>query len=109
TQGSETVVAKGLTPGEQVVVDGQPRLVPGAKVEVRAAEGRGGRPPGGEGAPARGAGAGGPGPQGGERAPAAGAGGAPPDGAVRPSGGGPGREGAAKTEGRGGERPPKAQ
>ena len=42
TQGSETVVAKGLTPGERVVIDGQPRLTAGAAVEVRAAERRGG-------------------------------------------------------------------
>jgi multidrug efflux system membrane fusion protein len=44
TQGNETVVAKGLSPGERVVIDGQPRLTPGAKVEVRApaAPGEGG-------------------------------------------------------------------
>jgi len=42
TQGSETVVSNGLTAGEQVVTDGQPRLTPGAKVEVRAPEPRGG-------------------------------------------------------------------
>jgi multidrug efflux system membrane fusion protein len=35
TQGSETVVSKGLTAGEKVVIDGQPRLVSGSKVEVR--------------------------------------------------------------------------
>jgi multidrug efflux system membrane fusion protein len=40
TQGSESVIADGLKPGEQVVVDGQPRLVAGARVEVR----RPGRP-----------------------------------------------------------------
>ena len=40
TQGSETVIADGLRAGEAVVVDGQPRLVSGAKVEVR----RPGRP-----------------------------------------------------------------
>ena len=53
TQGNETVVAKGLQPGEKVVVDGQPRLTPGAKVEVRAAvtpgEGGPGRRGGGAG------------------------------------------------------------
>jgi multidrug efflux system membrane fusion protein len=32
---SETVVSKGLSAGEQVVIDGQLRLVPGAKVVVR--------------------------------------------------------------------------
>ncbi len=35
TQGGETVVEKGLRPGEKVVTDGQLRLVPGAKVEVK--------------------------------------------------------------------------
>jgi multidrug efflux system membrane fusion protein len=40
TQGSETVIGDGLRAGEAVVVDGQPRLVSGAKVEVR----RPGRP-----------------------------------------------------------------
>jgi multidrug efflux system membrane fusion protein len=45
TQGSETVIAKGLEGGERVVTDGQPRLTPGVKVEVRGGgqdEGRGG-------------------------------------------------------------------
>ncbi len=32
---SETVVAKGLAPGERVVTDGQLRLYPGAKVELK--------------------------------------------------------------------------
>ncbi|HXJ83630.1 MAG TPA: efflux RND transporter periplasmic adaptor subunit [Candidatus Methylomirabilis sp.] len=40
TQGSETVIADGLKPGESVVVDGQPRLVAGARVEVRRPGGR---------------------------------------------------------------------
>ncbi len=35
TQGNQTIITKGLSPGERVVTDGQPRLVPGAKVEVR--------------------------------------------------------------------------
>jgi membrane fusion protein, multidrug efflux system len=62
TQGNETVVASGLQAGEQVVTDGQARLVAGARVEVRA-PGRpggggerpreaGGGPPRGEGAAA---------------------------------------------------------
>jgi membrane fusion protein, multidrug efflux system len=42
TQGSESIIAKGLEPGERVVTDGQPRLVQGAKVEVRAAARQGG-------------------------------------------------------------------
>ncbi len=33
--GGETVIEKGLQPGETVVTDGQLRLVPGAKVEVK--------------------------------------------------------------------------
>lgn len=43
TVGSETVVSKGLSAGEKVVIDGQPRLVNGSKVEVRAPRGAGGR------------------------------------------------------------------
>jgi multidrug efflux system membrane fusion protein len=41
TQGSETVIAKGLQAGERVVTDGQPRLTSGAKVEIRGGD----RPP----------------------------------------------------------------
>jgi multidrug efflux system membrane fusion protein len=52
TQGNETVVASGLSRGERVVIDGQPRLTPGVKVEVRAA------PAPGEGGPGRRGGAG---------------------------------------------------
>ena len=36
TQGTLSVVAKGLSPGEQVVTDGQLRLTPGTRVEVKA-------------------------------------------------------------------------
>ena len=46
TQGSDTVIASGLQAGEQVVTDGQPRLSPGAKVEVRGGAGKGGGAPG---------------------------------------------------------------
>ena len=35
TQGGDSVIASGLQAGEQVVTDGQPRLSPGVKVEVR--------------------------------------------------------------------------
>jgi multidrug efflux system membrane fusion protein len=35
TQGTLSVVAKGLAPGEQVVTDGQLRLTPGVRVEVK--------------------------------------------------------------------------
>lgn len=35
TEASETVVAKGLAPGERVVTDGQLRLVPGIKVTLK--------------------------------------------------------------------------
>lgn len=34
--GEETIIAKGLKPGERVVTDGQLRLAPGAKVEIKA-------------------------------------------------------------------------
>jgi membrane fusion protein, multidrug efflux system len=79
TQGSETVVSKGLTAGEQVVTDGQPRLTPGAKVEVRTPEPRGGGQRGGAGAPP-GAGGG----AGSQRG-----GGEPPAGRRAPAGGAP--------------------
>ncbi|MCC6347740.1 MAG: efflux RND transporter periplasmic adaptor subunit [Nitrospirales bacterium] len=39
TLGSETVIGRGVRPGERVVTDGQSRLVPGATVEVKAAPG----------------------------------------------------------------------
>ncbi len=35
--GAETIIEKGLQPGERVVTDGQLRLTPGAKVEIRPA------------------------------------------------------------------------
>jgi len=35
TQGSDTIISDGLKAGDSVVVDGQPRLVAGARVEVR--------------------------------------------------------------------------
>lgn len=35
TQGTMAVVAKGLAPGEQVVTDGQLRLTPGARIEIK--------------------------------------------------------------------------
>jgi multidrug efflux system membrane fusion protein len=40
TQGSLAIVANGLAPGERVVTDGQLRLSPGARVEIKQAEGR---------------------------------------------------------------------
>jgi multidrug efflux system membrane fusion protein len=43
-----TVIEEGLRPGEQVVTDGQLRIVPGAKVQVKA-PGQGGRGQGGQG------------------------------------------------------------
>jgi len=45
---SMTVIEDGLKPGEQVVTDGQLRLVPGAKYQVRG-QGQGGRGQGGQG------------------------------------------------------------
>ncbi|UCF89808.1 MAG: efflux RND transporter periplasmic adaptor subunit [Desulfobacterales bacterium] len=38
TLGSETVLDSGVLPGEQVVTDGQLRLVPGSRVQIRKAE-----------------------------------------------------------------------
>jgi len=35
TYGTDSVIEKGLNPGEQVVTDGQVRLVPGAKISVK--------------------------------------------------------------------------
>jgi multidrug efflux system membrane fusion protein len=43
TQGSESIIGKGLEKGESVVVDGQTRLVGGAKIEVRAGGAAGSR------------------------------------------------------------------
>jgi multidrug efflux system membrane fusion protein len=40
TQGPLAVVARGLEAGEQVVTDGQLRLAPGTRVEIRKAEGK---------------------------------------------------------------------
>jgi multidrug efflux pump subunit AcrA (membrane-fusion protein) len=34
-EGADAVIAKGLAGGERVVVDGQLRLVPGVRVEIR--------------------------------------------------------------------------
>jgi multidrug efflux system membrane fusion protein len=31
----ETIIGKGLNPGETVVIDGQLQLVPGTKVEIK--------------------------------------------------------------------------
>ena len=41
--GSSTIVTRGLNPGETVVTDGQVRLIPGAKVEVKQGTGSGGQ------------------------------------------------------------------
>jgi multidrug efflux system membrane fusion protein len=35
---NETIIEKGVTPGETVVTDGQLRLLPGAKVEFKNTE-----------------------------------------------------------------------
>lgn len=41
TYGEQTIISSGVQPGEQVVTDGQSRLVPGAKVQIKT----GGTPP----------------------------------------------------------------
>jgi len=51
TQGSDSVIASGLQAGEQVVTDGQPRLSPGVKVEVRGGGAGGGSKGSGPGRP----------------------------------------------------------
>ena len=38
TRGKESVILRGLTPGETVITDGQLRLVPGSRVTVKGAE-----------------------------------------------------------------------
>ena len=43
TQGSESIITKGLAKGESVVIDGQGRLVSGAKVEIKRGGGGGGK------------------------------------------------------------------
>jgi membrane fusion protein, multidrug efflux system len=45
TQNGESVIASGLKAGEQVVVDGQLRLVNGAAVAVRPPQGEAPKPP----------------------------------------------------------------
>lgn len=37
TEGVDTVIASGVSPGEQVVINGQSRLVPGARVSIQSA------------------------------------------------------------------------
>jgi multidrug efflux system membrane fusion protein len=46
TISDETVVAKGLQPGEMVITDGQLRLVPGSRIEIKSppSGSQGGRP-----------------------------------------------------------------
>jgi len=98
TQGSETIITKGLEKGENVVTDGLTRLVAGAKVEVRAAG-----PRAGGGAP--GGGAAGGGPPGG--APGRGApGGSPAAGGA--SAGGPSGAAGARSSGAPSAEPPSA-
>ena len=45
--GEEMIIAWGLTPGEEVVIDGQLRLTPGATVSIAGGRGEGGRGQGG--------------------------------------------------------------
>ena len=52
TLSGETVIEKGLQPGENVVTDGQLRLVPGAKVEVKGGPESAPSPPGSKQNPA---------------------------------------------------------
>ncbi len=43
--GGMTVVEKGISPGEQVVIDGQMRVIPGGTVEIKGPDKPGGAPP----------------------------------------------------------------
>jgi membrane fusion protein, multidrug efflux system len=45
--GEEMIIARGLTPGEEVVIDGQLRLTPGATVSIAGGRGESGRGQGG--------------------------------------------------------------
>jgi membrane fusion protein, multidrug efflux system len=53
TQSNAAVIARGLAPGDQVVTDGQSRLTPGAKVNIRGLvpSGTGGTAPTGQTSP----------------------------------------------------------
>ena len=112
--GDETVIERGIQPGDKVVTEGTLRLVPGARVSERAAGGRGGagRGPGGPNAAAGGEGAGrpegAPGGEGGEgkkggrregAAPAEGATKGPGEGAPAGGEGGGEKKGAGRPEG----------
>jgi membrane fusion protein, multidrug efflux system len=50
--GEESVIGSGVNPGETVVTDGQLRLVPGAKIEVKQGQGPGARGQGNTAKPA---------------------------------------------------------
>ncbi len=50
---NETVVDKGLRPGEMIVTDGQINLLPGAKIEVKSTDAAAADPPGAAGQSAR--------------------------------------------------------
>lgn len=49
--GEDIIIAKGLSAGEEVVIDGQLRLTPGSQVSIAGARGEGGRGSRGEGGP----------------------------------------------------------
>ena len=104
TQGSDTIVASGLQPGEKVVTDGQARLVAGARVEIRAASGSAG---GAGSASSVGAPTLGSAPGSNPAPPTAPAGAGAPAGAAAPSGG-PAPAGAAASQPRA-QQPPSAR
>jgi hypothetical protein len=54
--GEDMIVARGLSAGEEVVIDGQLRLTPGAQVSIATGRGDGGRGEGGRGSGGRGQG-----------------------------------------------------
>jgi multidrug efflux system membrane fusion protein len=54
--GEDMIIAKGLSAGEEVVIDGQLRLTPGSQVSIATGRGEGGRGEGGRGQGGRGQG-----------------------------------------------------
>ena len=101
-QGSEAIVSEGLRAGESVVIDGQPRLVAGAKVEVRQPERAGGGRGKGKGGGGKGEAGGGKGEAGGGKG-EAGGGKGEAGGGKGEAGGGKGEAGGGKGEAGGGK------
>jgi multidrug efflux system membrane fusion protein len=61
TEGTQVILASGLKAGDQVVIDGQEKLLPGSKVSLRTADATGGGKGASQAGDSEGAGAFGPG------------------------------------------------